>query len=153
LLAGGGAAPLLGAVLLAYAAWGLAGLKPALPPRAERIAGPLVGLATGLVTAATGVFVMPAVPYLQALGLTRAQLMQAMGLSFTVSTLALWLALYAGGQLGVGDLGLSLALVLPALLGMAAGQALLRLLSPRVFRLCFFGGLALLGLHMVLRGG
>jgi hypothetical protein len=29
----------------------------------------VVGLATGLVTAATGVFVIPAVPYLQALGL------------------------------------------------------------------------------------
>ena len=32
---------------------------------------------------------IPAVPYLQALGLSRDQLVQALGLSFTVSTLAL----------------------------------------------------------------
>jgi hypothetical protein len=35
-------------------------------PRAEPWLSPLVGLATGLVTGATGVFVIPAVPYLQA---------------------------------------------------------------------------------------
>jgi hypothetical protein len=43
-------------------------------------------LITGLVTSATGVFVIPAVPYIQGLGLDRNQLVQALGLSFTVST-------------------------------------------------------------------
>ena len=49
----------------------------------------MAGAATGVVTAATGVFVIPAVPYLQALDLGREDLVQALGLSFTVSTLAL----------------------------------------------------------------
>ena len=57
--------------LLAYAAWALAGAHWTVPPRAERWLGPAIGAATGLVTAATGVFVIPAVPYLQALGLRR----------------------------------------------------------------------------------
>ena len=57
-------------------------------PWAGRLS-PFVGALTGLVTAATGVFVIPAVPYLQALGLQRDMLVQALGLSFTVSTLAL----------------------------------------------------------------
>ena len=48
-----------------------------------------MGAATGAITAATGVFVVPAVPYLQTLGLQRDALVQAMGLCFTVSTLAL----------------------------------------------------------------
>lgn len=52
--------------------------------------------ATGLVTAATGVFVVPAVPYLAALGLGKEDLVQALGLSFTVSTLALALGLVGG---------------------------------------------------------
>ncbi|MCR2730907.1 sulfite exporter TauE/SafE family protein, partial [Salmonella enterica] len=56
---------------------------------AEPWLGPLCGLVTGALTGATGVFVIPAVPYLNALGLARDDLVQALGLSFTVSTLAL----------------------------------------------------------------
>jgi len=41
---------------------------------------PLIGLATGLVTGSTGVFVIPAVPYLQALDLDKEDLVQALGL-------------------------------------------------------------------------
>ncbi len=53
---------LLGLALVAYAAWGLAGRTLRIAPRHEGWAGPAVGAATGLVTALTGVFVVPAVP-------------------------------------------------------------------------------------------
>ena len=43
-------------------------------------------LIAGLVTGATGVFVIPAVPRLQALGFERDDLVQALCLSFTVAT-------------------------------------------------------------------
>ncbi|WP_053078459.1 sulfite exporter TauE/SafE family protein, partial [Methylobacterium tarhaniae] len=86
---GPGPASALGIALVAYAGIGLAGLSLRVPARAEPWLSPLVGLLTGLVTGATGVFVIPAVPYLQALGLDRDQLIQALGLSFTVSTVAL----------------------------------------------------------------
>ncbi|MBF3247578.1 sulfite exporter TauE/SafE family protein, partial [Pseudomonas aeruginosa] len=62
-------------------------------------AGPLVGLATGALTAVTGVFVIPAVPYLGALGLQRDELVQALGLSFSASTLALAVTLGVHGDL------------------------------------------------------
>ncbi len=93
LLAGGvaphAATAALGAALALYALVGLAKPRLRVPPRAEGWAGPAAGAATGLVTGATGVFVVPAVPYLGALGLARDDLVQALGLSFTVSTLAL----------------------------------------------------------------
>jgi hypothetical protein len=80
----------LGIALMAYAASGLAALKlvrAGLVPKAWL--GPLAGAVhRGAITAATGVFVIPAVPYLQAIGLTKDELVQALGLSFTVSTLA-----------------------------------------------------------------
>jgi hypothetical protein len=53
-------------------------------------------------TAATGVFVIPAVPYLQALGFDREELMKALGLSFTVSTVALAWSLAGSGTLDLG---------------------------------------------------
>ena len=61
----------LGVALVLYAAWGLFGSPPSIPTRREGALGLAVGAATGLVTAATGVFVIPAVPYLQALNLGR----------------------------------------------------------------------------------
>ncbi|MEQ4617185.1 MAG: sulfite exporter TauE/SafE family protein [Corticimicrobacter sp.] len=147
--AGTWAALALGATLVIYAAWGLAGLQPSLPASAERWAGPLVGLVTGLITAATGVFVIPAVPYLQSLRLGRDGLIQAMGISFTVSTLALGLGLYLNGRYPLTTLGHSLLMLLPALVGMSAGQHLRSLLSPAVFRRCFMLSLILLGAYMV----
>ncbi len=83
------AAAALGAALTLYAVVGLAKLRLRVPLGSERWAGPVVGAATGLVTGATGVFVIPAVPYLGSLGLERDDLVQALGLSFTASTLAL----------------------------------------------------------------
>lgn len=141
----------LGVALVAYAMWGLTGRRFDVAPRAERWLGPLVGAATGLATAATGVFVLPAVPYLQALGLQRDELIQAMGISFTVSTLALAAGLYWNARYSGGALGASVLLLLPSLCGMYAGQWLRHRLSPARFRTGLLASLALLGLHMVVR--
>lgn len=89
------AAHALGGALVVYALYGLIGPGLRLARHHERWLGPLCGLVTGVVTAATGVFVMPAVPYLQSLGLSRDEMVQALGLSFTVSTLALAIGLAA----------------------------------------------------------
>lgn len=143
----------LGLALAAYAAVGLSSVELRVPSaRAERWLGPAVGAATGVVTAATGVFVVPAVPYLQSLRLERDELVQALGLSFTVSTLALAAALLGAGVLDVGTASGSMLALLPALAGMGLGQWLRRMLSPETFRRCFFLGLLLLGSWLVLRG-
>lgn len=139
----------LGAALIGYAAWGLSGAKVSVPRRTERWLGPLAGALTGVVTAATGVFVVPAVPYLQALGLRRDELIQAMGISFTVSTMVLAMSLLFNGRYAVADASLSLVMLAPALLGMSLGQHLRHRLSPALFRRCLLLSLAALGLHMV----
>jgi uncharacterized membrane protein YfcA len=107
---------------------------------------------TGLLASITGVFVVPNVPYLQALGLDRDDLIQALGLSFTVSTVALGIGLAANGALPAATLGASLLTLAPALIGMAIGQAVRGHISPPVFRVCFFIGMALLGAELAIRG-
>jgi uncharacterized membrane protein YfcA len=142
----------LGLALIAYAASGLAALRLVVPRTAEPILGPITGALTGGITAATGVFVIPAVPYLQAIGLQKDELVQALGLSFTVSTLALAAAL-AGVDAFAPDLVLpSLLAVVVALAGMRLGQAVRARLRPQAFRLCFFVGLLALGAYLALRG-
>jgi uncharacterized protein len=138
----------LGIVLVAYAAIGLRGWRW---QGASRSSGLPAGLVTGALTAMTGVFVVPAVPWLQGRIEARERLVQAMGLAFTVATLALAAQLAMHGALAAGRLGASLLLVLPALLGMALGAWLRARLSPTVFRRCFFGGIGALGAWMLLR--
>jgi len=142
----------LGAVLAVYALLALLLPKLAVPQRAERRASPLVGLVTGVLTGATGVFVVPAVPYLGALALTRDELVQALGLSFTVSTVALALALGASGSYTPGLLLASLGAVVPALAGMAIGQRTRDRIEPVAFRRWFFIAMLLVGGYMVVRG-
>jgi uncharacterized membrane protein YfcA len=143
----------LGIALLAYAAIGLMNVHmPHVPASAEWWLGPLVGGATGLMTAATGVFVIPAVPYLQALGFDREELMKALGLSFTISTVALAWSLGGSGSLDLRTGLYSLLALLPALVGMIAGQRLLRVMSPVKFRRWFFSGMVLLGVGLAIRG-
>lgn len=141
----------LGAALVAYALYSL--LAPALrvPPRMERWLSPLVGALSGVVTGATGVFVMPAVPYLQSLGLDRDELVQALGLSFTVSTISLTTGLLLHGAFGIPQLGLSALAIVPALAGMWLGQAIRGRISARAFRFCFLGLLLALGVELVAR--
>ena len=140
------AAQALGGALMIYAALGLANVRFHVPTRMEWWLGPLAGAITGAISAATGVFVIPAVPYLQAIGLQRDDMIQAQGLSFTVSTVALAASL-AGG-LGGANLSLSLIALGPALLGMVIGQWLRLRIRPDWFRLCFLIGLLLLGAHL-----
>jgi uncharacterized protein len=141
----------LGCALVAYAGFTLLARQLSVPNHWERWLSPLVGLTTGIVTGSTGVFVIPAVPYLQALGLRKDDLIQALGLSFTVSTIALAVGLGWRGAFQLDGLALSSLAIVPALAGMWLGQAVRRRVSPETFRRWFLIGLLLLGAELVLK--
>jgi uncharacterized membrane protein YfcA len=141
----------LGIALVLYALVGLAAAKLRIPEGAEGWLAPLIGFATGVATAATGVFVLPAVPYLQALGLDKDELVQALGVSFIVSTLALSIGLLGAGALDARVAWHSALALLPALAGMAVGTTIRNRISAQAFKLCFFAGLLALGAYLVLR--
>ncbi len=142
---------LLGFLTLLYGGIGLARASLTLPHGTERWAGPLAGAVNGVLTGMTGSFVVPGVLYLQALGLPRDMLIQAMGVLFTLSTVALGVALSGRGLLDA-DLGLQSALaVLPALAGMVIGQRIRQRISEATFRRVLFVSLVVLGLFIIAR--
>jgi hypothetical protein len=150
---GGGRATMwLGVALAIYAGLGLIKVEFSVPPRAELWLGFIVGIATGAVTVATGVFALPGVPYLQALRMERDKLVQTLGLSFTVSTITLALALQHAGEMNATLIAPSLVALVVVLIGMGLGQLVRGKVKPQTFRLFFFLGLLLLGLHLALRG-
>jgi len=142
----------LGVALMAYAVVGLMPWKlPVVPPRHERWIGALAGLGSGVMTAATGVFVIPAVPFMGALGLTRDELVQCLGISFTVSTAALAVSLGSAGAFGAEMAWTSAICLLPALIGMSIGNRVRRMILPETFRRWFFLGLLILGAQIFAR--
>ena len=142
-------AALLGVLLSLYAALSLAGFRLSIAPAKESWTGPLFGVTNGILTGMTGSFVVPGVMYLQAIGLPRDTLVQAMGILFTLSTVMLGIAL-GGNNLLTVDLGwVSLAAVMPAILGMVLGQKLRKLLSEQLFRRVFFTSLFVLGAYII----
>ena len=142
----------LGTVLIAYAGYALCGPALQVSARVEKWLAPLMGGRTGGSTGATVVFVIPAVPWLQTLGFRRDELVQALGLSFTLSTLAMaaGLSLHAGWR--AESLLLSALALLPALLGMWLGQRIRSRLSPQRFRQGFLLFLLALGIELIARG-
>lgn len=145
------AAGALGISLVAYALLGLQAVRWHVAPGMESVLSPLAGAATGALSAATGVFVVPAVPYLQALELDKDELVQAMGLSFTVSTVALAIVLAARDAWQPAMAGMSFLAQLPALAGMLIGQRLRGRMPPALFRRCFLLALMVLGMHLSLQ--
>jgi uncharacterized membrane protein YfcA len=141
----------LGAALALYAGYSLLARPLSVPARMELWLSPIVGLTTGVISGATGVFTIPAVPYLQALGLSKDDLIQALGLSFTISTIALAVGLAGGGAFHLGDVALSALAIAPALLGMWLGQSIRQHISPEAFRRGFLICLLLLGLELSVR--
>jgi len=142
----------LGLALAVYAALGLVKVEFFVPRHAETWLGLLMGAATGAITVATGIFVMPGTPYIQSMEFDRDKLVQALGLSFTVSTITLAAALAYTGQVQTSLAWPSIVALAAALAGMGLGQLTRCKIKAETFRLCFFVGLMLLGLHLALRG-
>ncbi|MDO9435489.1 sulfite exporter TauE/SafE family protein [Hydrogenophaga sp.] len=151
--AGSGARITLGVVLIFYGLWGLA--RASLPD-AGRWALPVGGIAgalSGVLTAATGVFVMPMVPFLQSLRLEKAVMIQALGLSFLLATLALAArlgpqAVFSGATVPLTAHAVAL---LAAFAGLWGGAALRQRLPLPVFQRALFGVFMALGALMLVR--
>ena len=93
--------------------------------------------------------VIPSMPFMQAIGMEKDELVQALGVFFTVATVALAFNLTSAGLL-------SAATALPGAVAMAAGfagmfigQAVRSRMQPEAFRRWFLISMILLGIYLV----
>ena len=139
----------LGALLLFYALLSLIGKLPELTPRQQIIFGPACGAINGLLTGLTGTLFVPGVMFLQAIGLPRDILIQAMGMLFALLSASLGLALYQHNLLSPTVGVLSAVALVPALIGMWFGQRLRNYMSQDIFRCLFLIALGGLGSYIM----
>lgn len=139
---------ILGFMLCAYA--GLASTRPRLtPPRPEheRWLGPLAGGLGGLMFGMTGMFIVPGILYLQALGLRRDLLVQTMGVTFVVISTSLALSMAGRSMMPAHLVLLSGLAFLPTIGGMMIGRRCRLRISEEGFRRLILAALFVSGLY------
>jgi uncharacterized membrane protein YfcA len=142
---------LLGGMLALYGLYGLFAKKMPDLSRHESWLSPIMGYLGGALTVATGVVVIPIVPYLQTLHLKRDDLVQALGLAFSTSTLCLAIFLHQNPVEDIPiDYAISAIALVPALIGMWLGKKIRYRIPEQKFRTVFFIGLIALGSYMIL---
>jgi uncharacterized protein len=138
----------LGIVLVVYAVMGLSRIAFTVARRNEKWVGGLVGVVTGMISIATGVQVVPSMPFMQAIGMEKDELVQALGVFFTVATLALSINLTQSGVLSAAT-ALPGAIALAAsFAGMFLGQAVRSKMPSDAFRRWFLIGMIALGVYL-----
>jgi len=138
----------LGALLVIYAIIGLSKFSFHVAPRNEKWIGGIVGLVTGVISAATGVQVIPSMPFMQAIGMEKDELVQALGVFFTVATLALAFNLTSAGLLSAATALPGAVAMAASFAGMLIGQAVRSRLEPEAFRRWFLISMIFLGIYL-----
>jgi uncharacterized protein len=138
----------LGILLVIYAVIGLSKVTFHVARGHEKWVGGIVGLITGVVSAATGVQVLPSMPFMQAIGMEKDELVQALGVFFTVATVSLAFNLTSAGLLTAATAlpgGVAMA---GSFAGMFIGQAVRSRLEPEAFQRWFLIAMILLGIYL-----
>jgi uncharacterized membrane protein YfcA len=138
----------LGVLLVIYAIVGLSKFSFNVARRDEKWMGGIVGVVTGVVSAATGVQVIPSMPFMQAIGMEKDELVQALGVYFTVATVALAFSLTGAGLLSASTALPGAIAMAAAFTGMFVGQAVRSRMQAEAFRRWFLVAMILLGLYL-----
>lgn len=138
----------LGALLVIYAVLGLTKVSFSVSRPNEKWIGGIVGLVTGVISAATGVQVIPSMPFMQAIGMEKDELVQALGVFFTTATVALAFNLTGAGLLTAATALPGAVAMAAAFAGMYLGQVLRARMDADTFRRWFLIAMMLLGIYL-----
>ena len=138
----------LGVLLIIYAILGLSLVRFYVPPAHEKWIGGVVGLITGTVSASTGVQIIPSMPFMQAIGMEKDVLVQALGMFFTTATIALAFNLTGAGLLTTATALPGGVAMVAAFGGMFIGQILRARMDAESFRRWFLISMLLLGVYL-----
>jgi len=139
----------LGTAMILYGGGGLWGGTLRLTQRPLLDAA--VGVVTGAVNGLTGSQIMPILPYLMALPITKDQLVQAINTSFTLSSVIMLVGLNRLGLVSLEVLVVSVVGLVPVFLGILVGSKVRHRLPEPAYRRVVFALIGILGLGLILR--
>ena len=142
---------MIGLPVTGFALLNLSGWKPRLPARAHWVEA-TIGSFAGFVGGLSGVWGPPTVMFLTALDLPKQDHVRAQGVIYALGAFALFGAHIQSGVMRAETLPLSLAMVVPAFVGMLIGQRINDRIDQTAFRRATLLVLLLAGLNLVRRG-
>ena len=104
-----------------------------------------------MITGLTGMFMVPSVLYMQALGFPRDMLVQAMGVFFGLSTLMLAVSLGMNRLITADQATASVIALLPSFAGLYAGRWIRMRIDEKRFQAIFLVSLLIVGCYLVYR--
>ncbi|WP_404425204.1 sulfite exporter TauE/SafE family protein [Thalassospira australica] len=128
------AGAVLGIVLMVYGALTLWRPGRPVPEKLQKPLAPVTGFATGLVNGITGSQVMPVLPFLLALRLDPKRFIQAINISFSLSSIVMAIGLSKLGLMTLESVWISLAGLIPVYLGTKLGGIVRSRMDAESFR-------------------
>jgi uncharacterized membrane protein YfcA len=125
---------ILAAVLILYGIWGLANHRFSIDRAWIPRLNPIVGFITGSVNGATGSQIVPIMPYLLSLNLSKDVLVQTINLSFTLSSLIMLGSLFFTGTLETESLVRYSLGIIPVALGVWLGNKVRKRIPEDLFK-------------------
>jgi uncharacterized membrane protein YfcA len=142
----------LGIMLAIYSGISLRSPQIRPPGKYEPILSPLAGGTGGIIFGVTGTFIVPGILYLQALGLKKNELVQALGITFITLNITLLSAFLTKDFIPPANIALSFACIIPTAIGLWIGQRLRHRVSEEAFRAVFFWALLVTGFYFIWAG-
>lgn len=142
---------ILGLVLIAYASWALSNQHFTLSEQWERKLKLPAGLCTGFINGLTGSQVMPSLPYLLSLKLNKDDFVQAINISFTLSSLVMLVGMDRLGYLPPSTLLLAVCGLIPVMTTVFLAGKLQKRLTGESHRILVLGFLLIMGLILMLK--
>lgn len=140
----------IGLAVVTFALTSLIKPPPPLPDSHDRIAQVATGLSAGVLGGLTTIWAPPVVIYLLAKRLAPDEFVRAIGLFLFLGSLPLAVGFWNTGLLNDGNISLSAAMVLPALLGFSIGEAIRKRIPAARFRTILLWIFLLMGLRLIL---
>ncbi len=140
---------LLGAPILGFALWQLAGRPMAVRIEHRTRVEIFLGLIGGLYGGISGIWGPPLIVLLLSLHIEKREMLRVQGVVFLIGSAALFAAHLTSGVLNAQTLPLSALIVIPALIGNRAGLAVQDRLNAQTFRKWTLILLALTGANLV----
>lgn len=140
----------LGCLLLLYSVWALMNPTIEIAQKLQRPLQSPIGFLTGVFCGMTGVCVMPVSPYLLSLNLKPLVFVQALNISFIISSSILIASLGGLGYLDTEAFAVSVVAIVPVSVAVWLGGRFRRRVSEGRFKTAVLGILMFLGANLVL---
>lgn len=141
----------LGLILITYTIWALSNASFALSKKWERNLKLPAGFLTGFINGLTGSQVMPSLPYLLALNIGKNDFVQAINISFTLSSFIMLIGMHYSGHLSAATSIVATLGIVPVLITLYLAGQLQKRLSGTSHRRLVLIFLLLTGLILIVK--